>query len=90
MGSHWADTDAPELNGQPFTRTFLHGSYNGTFIFWEPMITLAFLKTKASETHDLKLPQSYAVNGPYPLRYSINYSAAFQEYVVSLDDLTQR
>jgi len=73
VGRDSIDPASPELNGQPFTRTFLHGTYNGTFIFWEPLITLAFLKTKPSETHDLKLPQSYAVIGPYPLRYSIDY-----------------
>ncbi len=90
MGAHWADTTAPELNGQPFSRTFIHGSYDGTFIFWEPMITLAFLKTKPAEFQEVKQPQNHAVSGPYPLRYGINYSAAFQEYTVSLDDLTAR
>jgi len=30
MGAHWVDLLAPEFNGQPFTRTFLWGSYDGT------------------------------------------------------------
>jgi hypothetical protein len=42
MGAHWIDFTTPELNGQPFTQTFLYGSYNGKVIFYEPMITKAF------------------------------------------------
>jgi hypothetical protein len=90
MGAHWVDRSAPEVNGQKFTRTFLVGSYDGVFIFWEPMITLEFLKTRPVETHTLKLPQSYAVKGLYPLEYSISYSPDFQEYVIALDRFVQQ
>jgi len=78
------------LNGQPVTRTFLRGSYDGAFVFWEPMITLAFLKTRPTKLLEVEQPQNHAVAGPYPQRYGIHYSPAFQEYTVSLDDFAAR
>jgi len=44
MGKHWMDATSGELRGQPFTQTFLYGSYNGQVVFYEPMVTLDFLK----------------------------------------------
>jgi hypothetical protein len=44
MGAHWIDVTTDELNGKPFTQTFLYGSYGGKVSFFEPMIILAFLK----------------------------------------------
>ena len=51
MGVHWIDPRTPELQGlfgrpeafRPFTTTFIHGSWDGRFIFDEPMITRAFI-----------------------------------------------
>ncbi|WP_431215365.1 hypothetical protein ACQ86N_12090 [Puia sp. P3] len=42
MGTHWVDVTTPELNGQPFTQTFLYGTYDGKVTFYEPMITSGF------------------------------------------------
>ena len=77
MGLHWADPTGPEFNGQPFTRTFIYGSYDGEFIFVEPMITLAHLRTNPSESLDIKQPAQYPVlNRFYATKYSIRYDAA--------------
>jgi len=57
MGAHWIDPNSNELKGQPFTRTFLYGNYDGQLIFFEPMITKAFFETKTSVTEYIKLPQ---------------------------------
>ena len=46
MGAHWIDVTAPELNGQPFTETFIFGSFDGKMTFYEPMITKAFIEEK--------------------------------------------
>jgi hypothetical protein len=51
MGTHWPDMRSPELQGmlgnpqgyRPFTTTFIYGSWDGDFIFAEPMITRAFI-----------------------------------------------
>ena len=54
MGWHWLDSKSPELNGQPFTRTFIYGYYKGLTAFLEPMITLAYLKTKPQAVFPVK------------------------------------
>jgi hypothetical protein len=35
MGLHWTDTSPAEFHGQPFTRTFIAGSWYGQFTFLE-------------------------------------------------------
>lgn len=90
MGAHWIDTTAPEANGQPFTSTFIYGSYDGAFIFAEPMIATSFLSTHPSFTAPIKLPSSYATHGYYPTSYSVTYDAAAKEYQVSLERLVAR
>jgi hypothetical protein len=91
MGSHWVDPEGPEFHGQPFTKTFIYGSYNGKVVFYEPMVSLAHLKEhRTNSTETIKLPASYEKPGYYPVAYSIKYDAARREYTVSLDGLTRR
>jgi hypothetical protein len=97
MGAHWADPAAPELqpppNAQPFTRTFFYGSYDGHFIFFEPMITKAHLesfRTGAPVEVPLKVPARYERPGYYPTKYRIAFDAAAQEYRVSLEGLVRQ
>ncbi|MEW6087097.1 MAG: DUF5602 domain-containing protein [bacterium] len=88
MGVHWIDPSAPEFNKQPFTRTFIYGSYNGKIAFFEPMVTKAFLETKPNDTQTIKLPASYQKKGYYPSEYSVKYDESRQEYTISLDKLS--
>lgn len=91
MGKHWGDPASPELNGATFTKTFLMGSYNEQVTFYEPMITLDYLKEKKTEIIDLSLPENYQHTGKYyPTKYSIAYDAAKKEYIISLLGLTKR
>lgn len=90
MGAHWINTQASELNGQPFTKTFLFGNYNGQIIFYEPMITRSFFETKVNVTEFIKQPQKYAKPGYYPTRYSAKYDPAKKEYTVALEGMTLR
>lgn len=91
MGKHWADPASPELNGSVFTKTFLMGSYNEKVTFYEPMISLDYLKEKKTEVFDLSLPESYQQAGKwYPTKYRIAYDAGSKQYTVSLEGLTKR
>ncbi len=91
MGLHWADGAAPEFGGQPFVKTFIYGSYDGAFIFAEPMITKAYLESKPSGTvTPVKVPAQYAKSGYHPTSYTIAYDAATKEIKVALSGLTQR
>ena len=98
MGAHWVDPTSPELvpppNNKTFTRTFLYGSYDGHMIFFEPMITKAYiesLKTTAGNlvTSQIKLPASYEKAGYYPTQYTLRWDGGAKEYRISLDGLVQ-
>ena len=54
MGLHWIDVRTPEVQAiagkpeayKPFTKTYIYGTWDGEFIFGEPMITRAYLLEK--------------------------------------------
>jgi hypothetical protein len=90
MGGHWVDPKAPELNGRPFTKTFLYGSYGGKMIHFEPMITKAFLESKPDYSQAIQVPTSYRKSAYYPTRYSVRYDAVRREYTIALEGMTWR
>jgi len=90
MGLHWTDVASPELNGKPFTSTFIFGSYDGRFIFNEPMITKAYLESHPSATVAVPQPSRWAKPGYYPLNYTVAYDATAKEYRIVLASLTKR
>ncbi|MBL0937556.1 MAG: DUF5602 domain-containing protein [Gemmatimonadaceae bacterium] len=96
MGVHWLDVASPELqaptspNYKAFTYTFIHGSWNGQFIFDEPMITRAFLLTQPDLTRPLSQPAQFAKPGYYPTNFRIKYDAEAKEYRIALGGLTKR
>jgi hypothetical protein len=106
MGLHWLDVRSPELQQlagnpgawQPFTKTFIYGSWNGQFIFDEPMITRAHILAKKTATDpaviDEIIPvstaQRYSPAGFYPSAYRITWDAQAKEYRVALTQLTWR
>jgi hypothetical protein len=106
MGLHWLDVRSPELQQlagnpgawQPFTKTFIYGSWNGQFIFDEPMITRAHILAKKTATDpaviDEIIPvstaQRYSPAGFYPSAYRIMWDAQAKEYRVALTQLSWR
>jgi hypothetical protein len=71
MGVHWIDFTSPELNGAPFTQTFIYGSYNGKVTFYEPMITEAFIKANTTFERAIPQPAKYQKTGYYPTKMRI-------------------
>ena len=97
MGLHWVDLKSPELppQNQPFTRTFITGSWDGQVIFDEPMVTRDFILAQRSgpaTAETIALPQSkrYVPAGFYPESYGIRWDEAAGEYRIALQDLTWR
>jgi hypothetical protein len=106
MGLHWLDVRSPELQGmagnpagfKPFTKTFIYGSWDGQYIFDEPMITRAYLVEKRAATEaavrDEIIPvptaQRYSPAGYYPSAYRIAWDAQAKEYRVALVQLSWR
>ena len=90
MGSHYADVTSSQLKPGNFSNIFLIGAHGGNILFWEPMLTKAYLESKPKFTAQLKLPDAYPVSGYYPTAYSVIYDAQLKEFDISLDDLTFR
>ncbi len=66
MGAHWIDVTSPELAGQPFTQTFIFGSFDGKVTFYEPMITKEFLENNSNYERQIPQPAKYQETGYYP------------------------
>jgi hypothetical protein len=90
MGKHWVDSTSHEFHGKDFTSTFVYGSYNGKFIFLEPMISLNYLKSKPNVMLDVVSLASVQQTGLYPQKYAILWEKERREYTVSLNNLTLR
>jgi hypothetical protein len=90
MGVHWIDTSAAELRGEPFTATFIIGSYDHQVNFLEPMITRAFLASKPDLTRAVPQPEGYVRAGWYPATWAVRWDEPRGEYLVLLDGLAWR
>jgi hypothetical protein len=91
MGAHWMDVLSPEFNGQPFTHTFVYGSYDGKVNFLEPMATLSFLQSGATAQKAIRQPQLFdPVNTYYPSRYNIWKNEINSRHYVALDQMILR
>ena len=106
MGVHWVDIRSAELQKllgkpdayKPFTATFIHGSWNGRFHFWEPMVTRAHILAKRSATDasvrdeviPISVPAKYQSPGYYPAAYRVSWDAQAKEYRVALTNLSQK
>lgn len=87
MGAHWVDTMSPEFTGGTFTKTFIWGSYNGDFIFWEPMVTLDYFMSEPNDVVPLRQPSAFHKDGWYPTKYKVSYSSSDSMYTVALLNL---
>jgi hypothetical protein len=105
MGMHWVDVRTPEIQAvagkpegyKPFTRTYIYGSWDGAFIFAEPMITRAYLlqKRAASDSagRDELIPvpaADFAKPGFYPQAYRITFDHKAREYRIALTQFARR
>ena len=91
MGAHWMDVLSPEFNGQPFTHTFVYGSYDGKVNFLEPMATLAFLSAGTTVHKAIRQPQLFdPVNTHYPTRYNIWKNETNSRHYIAMDQMVWR
>jgi hypothetical protein len=78
---------SPEFNGQPFTRTFICGSWDGKPTFMEPMVTTAFLETQPTDTAAVPMASKHEPLGFYPDRYIVSWDGTAKEWRVALGGL---
>ena len=106
MGLHWVDLRSAELQKllgkpdgyKPFTATFIYGSWDGRFHFWEPMITRAHILSKKDASDPalrdqvipISMPAKYQTPGYYPAAYRVAWDSTAREYRVALTELALR
>lgn len=91
MGSHWIDSQAPELHGQGFTETFIFGSFDGKMTFYEPMITKAYIAEKHNFSKNIPAVTAFAKSGKfYPTQEGFRYDTAKKEYQFYLREFVKR
>jgi hypothetical protein len=96
MGMHWLDVRSGEFNGRGFSKTYIVGSWDGRFVFDEPMITRDYIVAKRAATDPavrdeitlVPSPEKRQVAGYYPEAYRISYDAETNEYRIALTRLT--
>ena len=89
MGKHWIDVTSPEFQpGGVFSQTFIYGSYDGKVNFYEPMITLDFLKNTAHFERAIPQPAKYQQAGYYPTKMRVQKANGATHII--LTDFVQR
>jgi hypothetical protein len=71
MGAHYVDVTSGEFQGKTFTETFLFGSFDGKVTFYEPMITLDFLKKNSNYVREIPQPEKVQKTSWYPTKMKI-------------------
>jgi hypothetical protein len=91
MGLHWLDPTAGLIPGvYDFKQVMINGSYDGTYTFLEPMITLDWLAGHNSTAEALKQPQAYQRTGLYPTLYAVRQDSDDDGFDVALGRMLQR
>lgn len=90
MGTHWIDPASHEFHGQPFTQTFIYGTWDGRVTFLEPMVSLAFLESEPDATTDVLSPEKFEIPGSYPTKYVVHRDRDSGEIRVGLAGLVER
>lgn len=85
MGNHLINVGGPEFTGQPFTHTWIYGSFDGSITFLEPMITRAYLEQRPNTCVAIPQPAAYEFDGLYPTQYCMRYQSATDRYRVSVE-----
>lgn len=95
MGNHLADLTAPEHNGEPFTHTFIYGTWDGEVTFYEPMVTQDWYADLATGSvadgcFEIKQPEAFAESGWYPTEYCLRYRENRDELTTTLESFEYR
>lgn len=88
MGKHWLPVNLEEY--LPFSKIMIYGTYNGKFIFLEPMITLENLKSDATFNLPYSQPEKFSQASFYPTSYNSYFNSDNGNRIVSLGVFVHR
>ena len=90
MGNHLIDVTGPEFNRQPFTRSWIYGVYDGKVIFYEQMVSRAYMLGNPQGCAPIKSPRAVAVSGFYPSVSCVRRDPKSGEVTVSMERFVHR
>lgn len=90
MGNHLIDVGGHEFHGQPFTRSWIYGVYDGRVTFWEQMVALDYLRSRPNDCSPIKAPPAVSTSGYYPTQQCVRYDGASNTYSVTLEAFEYR
>lgn len=91
MGGHLRDQMDPVYNKtQPAIHSWLFGAYDSNVIFYEAMVTRAFLLSNPNTCFSIKSPKAVALSGFYPTVSRVRHDAKIGEYTVSIENFVLR
>lgn len=88
IGKHWLPLNLPDY--LPFNHIMVLGTYNGEYIFTEPMATVDFLLANPDFSGEYSQPVFFAESNNYPTRYNIYEDSKTGEIYISLSDFIAR
>jgi len=88
MGKHWLPVNLGAY--LPFSKIMIYGSFNGKFIFVEPMITLDYLLSNIDFSANYSQPEHFEKAGNYPTKYNIYHDAVSKNTYVSLSNFVAK
>src|SRR5690606_2885640 len=88
IGKHWLPLNLPDY--LPFTSIMVLGTYNGSYIFDEPMATLDFLSSNPDFSSSFSQPELYEEENNYPTRYNIYVDPKTEDVYVTLSHFVLR
>ena len=90
MGNHLIDTSGGEFHRHPFTWSWIYGAYDGRIIFYEQMVSRAYLLSKPDGCTPIKLPKAFATAGYYPTSTCTHHDPRTGSYSVSIENFVLR
>lgn len=69
-GRHWLPNNTEKYTS--FTHIFALGTYNGNFVFMDPIVNFEVLKSGEKIKNTISQPLYYPINKPFPREYTIS------------------
>ncbi|NIM50080.1 MAG: hypothetical protein GTN62_07055 [Gemmatimonadales bacterium] len=85
MGNHLIDVTGPEFAGEEWKRSWIFGVYDGEVIFYEEMLTRAFMLSLPNACYPIKSPPAVGRSGFYPTKSCIRHDPETGEHTVSIE-----
>lgn len=88
MGKHWVPADF--LSYVPLTHIVVLGTYNGEFVFQEPMVSVDYLLSNPDFSGDYSQPLYFQESTNYPTKYNVYVDPKTQDIYITLSDFVAR